>query len=172
MKSEEGGKNKNFFSQCCPANNCSWWVLFLGKKTLSFFKTLSFLFLTFYLVSCSNQKKNETNSESQIVKDYYKEQFRNQIHFSPEAKWMNDPNGMVYHKGTYHLFYQYYPEDIVWGPMHWGHAVSKDMVHWEELPIALYPDSLGLIFSGSAVPFSGLTLVNDDAALPAYVMGP
>ncbi|WP_090146274.1 glycoside hydrolase family 32 protein [Dyadobacter soli] len=79
------------------------------------------------------------------------EKYRPQFHFSPKANWMNDPNGMVYHNGTYHLFFQYYPEDKVWGPMHWGHATSKDMLHWKEQPIALYPDSLGYIFSGSAV---------------------
>ena len=81
----------------------------------------------------------------------YQEPYRPQVHFSPKEKWMNDPNGMVYYKGVYHLFFQYYPKDIVWGPMHWGHAISKDLIHWKQLPIALYPDSLGYIFSGSAV---------------------
>jgi fructan beta-fructosidase len=79
------------------------------------------------------------------------EPHRPQVHFSPKEKWMNDPNGMVYHNGIYHLFYQYYPDSTVWGPMHWGHATSKDMIHWKHRPIALYPDSLGYIFSGSAV---------------------
>ena len=81
----------------------------------------------------------------------YNEQHRPQFHFSPPAHWMNDPNGMVYYKGEYHLFYQYYPDSTVWGPMHWGHAISKDMIHWQNLPIALFPDSLGYIFSGSVV---------------------
>ncbi|HTM93007.1 MAG TPA: glycoside hydrolase family 32 protein [Flavisolibacter sp.] len=82
---------------------------------------------------------------------WYNEPHRPQIHFSPKEHWMNDPNGMVYYKGVYHLFYQYYPGATVWGPMHWGHATSKDLIHWQHQPIALYPDSLGYIFSGSAV---------------------
>ena len=90
-------------------------------------------------------------SMAQVSNKSKREKYRPQIHFTPKAHWMNDPNGMVYHKGIYHLFFQYYPGSTVWGPMHWGHATSKDLMHWVEQPIALYPDSIGLIFSGSAV---------------------
>lgn len=88
---------------------------------------------------------------AQTLNSNMHEKFRPQIHFSPRQGWMNDPNGMVYLNGTYHLFYQHYPDSSVWGPMHWGHATSNDLVHWKEQPIGLYPDSLGYIFSGSIV---------------------
>jgi fructan beta-fructosidase len=90
-------------------------------------------------------------NKSTAPQELYNEPHRPKIHFSPQTAWMNDPNGMVYHKGTYHLFYQFYPDSTVWGPMHWGHATSTDLVHWQQQPVALYPDSLGYIFSGSAV---------------------
>ncbi|MBF4485010.1 glycoside hydrolase family 32 protein [Flavobacterium sp. CSZ] len=77
--------------------------------------------------------------------------YRPNFHFTPKNGWMNDPNGMFYADGVYHLYYQHYPEKSVWGPMHWGHAVSKDLIKWEEQPIALYPDKDKYIFSGSAV---------------------
>ena len=81
------------------------------------------------------------------------EPFRSVYHHSPAANWMNDPNGMFYDEanGIWHLYYQHNPFGTTWGPMHWGHATSTDLLTWEEHPIVLYPDSIGTIFSGSAV---------------------
>lgn len=76
------------------------------------------------------------------------------FHLTPRCGWMNDPNGFSIYKGCYHMFYQYYPYSSIWGPMHWGHAVSKDLLHWEYLPAALAPDQrydYKGCFSGSAI---------------------
>jgi fructan beta-fructosidase len=112
------------------------------NKVMKHSLLLAFLYL---LVSCADQQNAVQNEPSK------KEPHRPLFHFTPEAHWMNDPNGLIYYNNKYHLFYQYYPDSTVWGPMHWGHAVSTDLVHWMHKPIALYPDSLGYIFSGSAV---------------------
>lgn len=81
----------------------------------------------------------------------YSETYRPQVHFSPAENWMNDPNGLIHHDGKYHLFFQYNPSGATWGNMSWGHAVSSDLTHWEEQPVALTHDDQEMIFSGSVV---------------------
>lgn len=97
----------------------------------------------------------ETRAYEQALSAFIPESDRPLFHLTPMTGWMNDPNGFCHYNGEYHLFYQYYPYDTVWGPMHWGHAVSRDLVRWEYRPAALAPDTAadeGGCFSGSAVP--------------------
>lgn len=97
------------------------------------------------------EKANATLKEA--VK-HLKKDWRLGYHIAAPANWINDPNGMVYFNGEYHVFYQHYPHGVDWGPMHWGHVKSKDLVHWEHLPVALAPDQeydKDGCFSGSAI---------------------
>lgn len=103
---------------------------------------------------------------------YYNEEYRGQYHYSVKEGWANDPNGLVYYKGKYHMFYQFY-SDTTWGPMHWAHATSSDLLNWEEEPIAFYPDENGSMFSGCIVVddknTSGLFGDGDQGGLVALI---
>jgi sucrose-6-phosphate hydrolase SacC (GH32 family) len=86
----------------------------------------------------------------------YAELYRPQYHFSPAQNWMNDPSGLVYHNGVYHMYYQYNPSGTTWGDMSWGHATSTDLTRWKQQPIALlargYPGTVTeMFFTGSIV---------------------
>lgn len=89
--------------------------------------------------------------QSQESKSIFTEDFRPELHFTPAANWINDPNGLLYYKGKYHLFYQHNPSGILWGNMSWGHSVSSDLQRWEHLPVAIDCTETTGIFSGSAV---------------------
>ena len=120
--------------------------------------------------ACSNGPT--TQQQMMSAAEVNAEKYRPGFHFTPQKNWMNDPNGMFYLNGMFHLYFQHHPESNVWGPMHWGHATSEDLFHWKEHPIALYPDDLGTIFSGSAVVdfqnTSGLGSVENPPIIALY----
>lgn len=120
-----------------------------------------FYFVFLLLIICNknsfaqNTNTNIQNQEMQTFDSYkevdYNQTLRPQFHFTSLKNWFNDPNGMVWYDGEYHLFFQHNPKDTKHGNMTWGHAVSADMVHWEQLPHAILPYGGGTIFSGTAV---------------------
>jgi fructan beta-fructosidase len=108
-----------------------------------------------------------------VEQEVYTEEHRPQFHFTSRRGWLNDPNGLVYHAGEWHLFYQHNPFGWGWGNMHWGHAVSSDLFHWKELPTAIYPRQWGdFAFSGSALVDSrnvaGFKTGKEDVLLAFY----
>ncbi len=124
------------------------------------------------LTACTQTTETQVASDTTAVDTgYYQEKYRLAYHYSPERNWTNDPNGLVYYQGEYHLFYQYNPKGTRWGNMSWGHAVSRDLVHWEHLPVALEMEDGVMIFSGSAVVdernSSGLCDAADSACMVA-----
>ncbi len=151
-------------------DNPDFWVFlnlepFQGKRIVVKVDRLPADSLALAAIDQSDRFRGET--------ELYRESLRPQIHFSSRRGWNNDPNGLVYYRGEYHLFYQHNPYGWDWGNMHWGHAVSPDLVHWRELPIALYPQRYDdWVFSGSAVVdaanTSGFKTGRDDVLVAAY----
>lgn len=145
MTIEVDGKKERTFEVRLAEDNPDYWVF----CDISMFKNKT---LNISFPSHRNELRQIYQSDEIAGRDsLYKEQNRSQFHFSSRRGWNNDPNGLIYYEGEYHLFYQHNPYEREWGNMHWGHTVSKDLVHWEELPIALYPDEHGTMFSGSTV---------------------
>lgn len=123
----------------------------MKNKTYKFVLTIGIFTLLFSCKNTTDKKDNQDQNGQEVVTISNEELYRPNFHFTPKKGWMNDPNGMFFYNGYYHLYFQHYPDGTTWGPMHWGHAISTDLFNWKEQPIALYPDDLGYIFSGSVV---------------------
>lgn len=164
---EKGKEDYSFVIRLAPSEADYWmfWdVSHLKGKTVTFS----------YEGNQAGLDKIYQADEIQGQDEIYKEKNRPQYHFTTRRGWINDPNGLIYYDGEYHLFYQHNPYERDWENMHWGHAVSTDLVHWKELPLALYPDKNGTAFSGSAVmDYANTAGFNkkDTPAMIAYYTG-
>ena len=96
---------------------------------------------------CFSKIKQNDDSQYMLIPEKYRPSY----HHAPERGWMNDPNGLFFKDGVWHLYYQYNPYGSMWGNMHWAHSISTDLVHWQQQPVALAPDAWGTMFSGSCV---------------------
>ena len=140
---DTGSKDDTWMDVRLAQNGSDYFVPFaLGKGKTA---TVKILGLKKDALALNLMKLSDTFDTTNT--DYYRPSY----HFTPLYGWMNDPNGMVYKDGEYHLYFQYNPYGSKWGNMHWGHAVSKDLVHWENLDPAIARDPVGHIFSGSSV---------------------
>jgi len=166
MRFETGGKSERFFTIRLADATPDYWVFcdvthLKGKTVTIKYDGLS-----------TGIKKIYQDDAIAGQDSLYKEKNRPQFHFTTRRGWINDPNGLIYFDGEYHLFYQHNPYEKEWENMHWAHAVSTDLVHWKELQLALSPDSLGTMFSGSTVMdyknSAGFNKGNQPAMIAAY----
>ena len=165
----DGGENPFAFSDICLSNDPDFWVFtdlanHQGRKLTVTGKIPGELAEAWKKVAISATYPGED-----VI---YREPLRPQYHFTSRRGWLNDPNGLVWKDGTWHLFYQHNPYNHGWDNMHWGHATSTDLFHWKEHPDALFPDEEGLMFSGSGIVVpkdrAGFPIQGDNALVLAY----
>ncbi|HKG05585.1 MAG TPA: glycoside hydrolase family 32 protein, partial [Pedobacter sp.] len=168
MKFEIGGKEERAFKIRLAGGEPEYWVF--SDMTAYKGKTIKIS----YDGDAAGLSKIYQDDKIAGQDSIYHERNRPQFHFTTKRGWVNDPNGLVFYEGEYHLFYQHNPYEREWENMSWGHAVSKDLVHWDELPVALHPDKLGTMFSGSAVidydNTSGFGKPGNPAMVAAYTV--
>jgi sucrose-6-phosphate hydrolase SacC (GH32 family) len=144
---EIDGKGEIYFDIFLADSAPNFWVF----RDISAFKGKNAIIKAHRKDKADALKAIYQSDERKYLKNLYHEKHRPQLHFSTQRGWINDPNGLVYYDGEYHLYFQHYPYGYYWGQPQWGHAISTDLVHWKQLPDVLYRHELAGIWSGSAV---------------------